>query len=660
MRSGFYSLLLLLAIGLLASCSPKGSEMIIAEYGDTEVTLGEFEKAYARNVGGLEQAKEDSVTKMKDFLDLFVNFKMKLRDAEVRGFATDTDLKDELDSYKKRVGASYIMERQVINPGMKKFYDMRTEELRVSHIWISNENTSKEEAKKKAYEVMDSIKAGVDFGKMAQLYSSDRFSKQNGGDIYWISAGMIKFPQFEIAVYNTPVGQVYPQVVETPYGYHILKVTDRQPKKYKIKASHILAQIKSPADTMDAYNKILEVQKKIEAGEDFAKLATEYSDDKGSAVKGGDLGFFDRRMMVQPFDEAAFKLKVGEVSAIVKTQFGYHIIKLTDIQEYPSFAKEKEQIKDRYKKIYYPSEKQAFLDSLKIAYKYSLSEAFLKVIDASKDTAVVSEDLLLSQYFGTIKDSVVYSCGDIVVKADSLFAQTAKDNSFKGQKVSSDLVKKAAEKSAEELVVELAAYDLPKYDTEYAALMDDYKNGIYVFKLQEEEVWNKINIDSNQVKAYYDEHKDEYKTVDKVEFAEIMVREDSLAQKYSEELKAGADFEEMAGEHTARPGFRFKKGNHGLVEVKGNELAEVAFKMNKEGDVSEPMKFGKTWSIIKLIKKDPVRTKTLDEARAEISSKLQDMESKRLEEEYLKSLQERYTPTKYYEVLNSAYKEEAK
>ncbi len=100
----------------------------------------------------------------------------------------------------------------------------------------------------------------------------------------------------------------------------------------QVKASHILIKVDTQADKSakdQANKKIKEIQKKLEDGGDFAALAKEYSEGP-SNVDGGDLGYFERGRMVKPFEDAAFKLKPGEVSDMVETPFGYHLIKVVD------------------------------------------------------------------------------------------------------------------------------------------------------------------------------------------------------------------------------------------------------------------------------------------------------------------------------------------
>ncbi len=338
--------LIILVSLIISSCAPKHSDIVVAKFDDEQIKMNEFEKMYEKNAGSLERAKQDSLSQLKNFLDLYVNFKMKLRDAYVRGYDTAPDLNQELQDYKKKVGVSYILEKQIVEPGEQQLYDRRKNELRVSHIMIRPDSTGETAARKLAQSILDSIKHGASFSEMAKKYSVDNYSKFIGGDIYYITAGLLP-PSFEDASYATPVDSVYPDVVQTRYGFHIIKVTDRRERIPQIRASHILVNFNGPdgkPDTAYAKAKIDSVMQKLKNGEDFGKLAEQYSDDTGSKKKGGDLGFFSRRMMVKQFDEAAFNLKPGELSDVVESNFGFHIIKLTEQKPYPSFDEDKEEI----------------------------------------------------------------------------------------------------------------------------------------------------------------------------------------------------------------------------------------------------------------------------------------------------------------------------
>ena len=223
----FLRVAIVLTFGLaliLNSCASGPSQVVLAKFGDQNITVKDFENAYVNNVGSYEVAKKDSLSKLRSFLDLYVDFQMKLKDAYAKGYDKDPALQKELTDYKKNVGVSYILEKQLVDPAIKQLYERRKWEYRVSHIMIRPENNSDLFAEKLADNLLDSIKNGASFEKLAEKYSQDLSSAKDGGDIFYMTAGELPI-EFENAVYSTEPGQVYPKVVHTKYGYHIIKVT---------------------------------------------------------------------------------------------------------------------------------------------------------------------------------------------------------------------------------------------------------------------------------------------------------------------------------------------------------------------------------------------------------------------------------------------------
>lgn len=167
------------------------------------------------------------------------------------------------------------------------------------------------------------------------------------------------------------------------------EVTDEDLKKYynenkdkfknpeSVKARHILVKVAAGADDAAwkaALKKINDVKKKLKKGEDFAKLAKEYSDDPGSKQKGGDLGYFTKGRMVPEFEKAAFSMKKGEISDPVKTNFGYHLIEVTDKKA--ASQKPFEEAKSGIKRTLTQEKQQKVMDDLmaKLKKKYKVTE----------------------------------------------------------------------------------------------------------------------------------------------------------------------------------------------------------------------------------------------------------------------------------------------
>jgi peptidyl-prolyl cis-trans isomerase SurA len=582
---------------------------------------------------------------------------MKLRDAEVRGYGEDEALKQELTDYKKKVGVTYLLEKDIVEPGIKDLYNKRKWELRVSHLMIRPDSSGEEAARKLTQAILDSIKNGKSFEEMVSKYSQDAFSKPVGGDIFYITAGQLPV-EFEDAAYNTSKGEVNPSVIRTKYGFHIIKVTDKKERVPQIRASHILVSFnneKGQPDTAFAKTKLDTVLKHLKSGEDFAKIAMLYSDDTGSKQQGGDLNYFERRMMVKEFDEAAFKLSVGQVSDVVKTNFGYHIIKVTDKKSYPSFEDDKENLKKIFKQTRYQGEYDSLISRLKVKYNFTINENNLKFIASKSDSVKVGGE---HPKMDEIKDLEILSYAGSSIKAGTFLNQLNGSNDYLNKSISLDILKNASNKFGADYLLDQEALNLEKTNAEFAALMEDYRNGIFIFKLQDDEVWSKINLDSTKLYNYYSETKNNYTFPDRINFSEIFSRKDSLINHYYELLKKGENFDSVAAKYTERPGYAEKAGNYGLVEINSSALAEEGNKLKYPGDYSGPFANAGGYSIVKLFVKEPSRTKTFEEAKAEVSGAFQEAESKRLEQEYIDKLKNKYKAVIHYDNLEQAFKNE--
>jgi peptidyl-prolyl cis-trans isomerase SurA len=650
------TILSVVLVFILNSCAPEHSEIVLAEYGDFKIEMDEFEKAYSKNTGGYEVAKNDSIEKLKNFIDLYLNFRMKLRDAQVRNYDDNPALMEELMDYKRKVGVSYFLEKEIVEPGVKDLYEKKKWELRVSHLMIRPDSTGPEGARKRAESILDSIKQGANFEELTKKYSHDNFSKNSGGDIFYITAGLLP-AEFEEACYKTEVGQVYPEVVQTRFGAHIIKVTEKRNRIPQIKASHILVDFKDDAgqmDTIAAKQRIDSVKARLNAGESFDSLAMEYSEDPGSKNNGGDLGFFERRMMVKEFDEVAFNLEVGEVSDIVRTQFGYHIIKLTDKKEYPPYNEERENLKKIFQQTRYQVVYDSVVNQFRDKYKYQLNTETVNAIIENSDSSMFATN---QPALEAVNDKLLFSYADKTVNVDDFLKRAEEIRDFQNKMMNRDVLTKAIEKVSGDCLLEEEAINLEKTDKEFASLMEDYKNGIFIFKLQEEEVWSKIQLDSAKVYEHYMATKDNYVWPDRVSFSEIYSRKDSLINHYHDLLKEGADFDTLAAKFTERAGYKEKRGVYPLAAITTSKLYEEANKLEKPGDYTEVLVNAGGFSILKLISKESSRPKTFEEARAEVSGSLQEIESKRLEQAYVERLKKRYAPVVFYEELEKAFSE---
>ena len=640
----------------------QNSENVVAEFNGHEITLGEFEKAYAKNVGGVELATQDSLQEYIDFLDLYLVYKMKLRDAFVRDYKNDEELTNELNDYKEKVGISYLEEKQIVVPGLKRFYDQRSEEVRVSHIMLKKDAAS-DAILKKAEGILDSIKNGASFEEMVLKYSQDNFSKTSDGDIYWFTAGQI-VPVFEYAAYETPVGEIYPKIVETKFGYHILKITDREKRRFKLRARHILVNLQAtnkgnegnalPGET--TLNKATKIREELLNGASFDSLARKYSDDPGSGAKGGDLGFFERRQMVKPFDEAVFKLKIDEISEIVETKFGYHIIQLVEEMEYPAFEKEVETIRESYKKSRYDFDYDRYIETLKEEFQYSLNNDFIDVISAEDEGIKLTPEYIDDQVYISNKDLVVITLNQTPFTLEDLLYYLDTQAKYSQKLLTTPLLKSGVTEYSKKILLSKKASGLEATDQEFKGLMKDYQNGIYIFKLQEDEIWNLVKIDSVKLRENYNKSLKDLVVKGRVNFSEIFSKDEAKINTYHKMLLEGITYDSVAIKYTERNSFKAKAGLHGWKDFDDSDLSKEAYSLNSDRDISKPFAVGNGWAIVRLNNKIAERTKTFEEALPELSSSFQESESKRLEDKYINGLKTFYKPEYNYDELENAYK----
>ena len=256
--------------------------------------------------------------------------------------------------------------------------------------------------------------------------------------------------------------------------------------------------------------------------------------------------------MVKEFDEAAFKLKVGEVSDVVRTNFGYHIIKVTDKKPYPAFEDDKENLKKIFKQSRYQTQYDSLVARLKVKYNFKVNDNNLKYIATQSDSVKIGGD---HPKMNEIKDVEVLSYSGNSVKAQEFFNKLNGSNDYLNKLATYELLKGAANKFEADYLLDEEALNLEKTNAEFASLMEDYRNGIFIFKLQDEEVWSKISFDSTKLYNYYAATKSNYVFPDRINFSEIFSRKDSLIKHYYGLLKKGMDFDLIASKYTERPGY---------------------------------------------------------------------------------------------------------
>ncbi|HKJ41488.1 MAG TPA: peptidylprolyl isomerase [Sunxiuqinia sp.] len=509
-----FLVLFVLTFAVTLGYGQKNKEVIMTIDGHP-IYKEEFVRLYKKNN---EQAMDKADKKTpKEYLELFENFKLKVIEAERLKYDTVPSFINELKKYRADLAAPYLTAAQYTDEMVKREYGRMKSEVDASHILIRLKSDASPEdtlnAWNRTMDIRKQIMNGADFGEMAVKYSEDPSAKQNKGNLGYFSAFQMVYP-FENAAYNTAVGQVS-MPIRTRFGYHLIKVIDKRPAKGQIKVAHIMKRVASNAseETIKRQKAAIDsLDQLLVNGADFSKLARSNSDDRRSAVKGGELPWFSSSNMMPQFAAPAFALKHdGELSPVIRTPYGFHIIKRIEYRPLGSFNDMKEFLADKIRKSPNMSHqsKEIFINKLKKEYHFTQNS--------------VTYDRLMS----TIKQN--YTKGGI----NKLTLSNGDDVlfSFADQKITNqqfvDFLKKATSTSRQPSMLpplpnkysQFVEDTMTKYEDEHLSekypdfkyLLKEYHDGILLFNISEDKVWNAASNDSTGLEEFYKHHKGKYK-----------------------------------------------------------------------------------------------------------------------------------------------------
>ncbi len=440
MKKRTLGFLTLSAIGITAFA--QTTEPVIMTINGKPVYKSEFENVYKKNSGKEVNKEQKSV---KEYVDLFSTFKMKVFEAEANGLDTVSSFRTELSGYRKQLAAPYLTDKNVNEALIQEAYDRMKTEVKAAHILIrvaedalpkdtieaytrlmiireALSGKAPSAAKISEYEAilkkssaglsknstrqdsttfnlkLNAIKglnsaistSGDKFTAVAKKTSEDPSAADNGGDLGYFTSLQMVYP-FETAAYKANVGEIT-MPVRTRFGYHIIKIEDKRPSQGEILTAHIMVKFSKDMGEKEKANlktKIDEIYTKLKAGEKFDDLARQYSDDKPSAEKGGQLQWFGSSRMPIEFEKAAFALaNNGDYSEPFATNYGWHIVKRLDKKGIASFADMKGDLKQRIgKDSRTQAGKASLIEKIKKENNYKENpltlKEFLKVIDST-------------------------------------------------------------------------------------------------------------------------------------------------------------------------------------------------------------------------------------------------------------------------------------
>ena len=481
-------ILTFLLIGICTTVSAQ-KEAYIATVNKVPISVAEFKRGYEKNLHLVADTTENSV---EAYLELYVNYKLKVLEAYAEKLDTLPSYQRELATYQRQLMAPYLRDDAFTKQLIATTYDRIKNERRARHLLIRIPKNATAKDTLVAYEKINTLRkeilGGASFEAVAKRASEDPSAKNNGGDLGYFSAFKMVYP-FEEAAYTTAIGAVS-QPFKTQFGYHLVQPIATRASRGSIEVAHILITDTSALGkaTIDS------VYAQLQQGADFKTMAAKYSNDTNSKTKGGRLPKFEGGRMVPTFESAAFLLtKPLSYGAPIQTKFGWHILQL--IAKFPveSFETMEAELTKKIKKSSRGKlSNEAVLNRLKKTYTIVENPAALQLFLNAKKR-IFSKDSMQAVLFSVAGKEFTQAAFSVYSKTRTRTAIKVLYTRFKDQEI-----------------LRYFKENLEFTAPEYGQLLQEYREGLLLFELMQQKVWNKAATDTLGLQAYYDAREASY------------------------------------------------------------------------------------------------------------------------------------------------------
>jgi peptidyl-prolyl cis-trans isomerase SurA len=523
-----------------AQVNSEKKSLTLFTVGHTQVTTDEFLHLYRKN--SLNKTEGTTEQNVKEYLDLLVNFKLKIAEARARGLDTTQKFNKEFKTYREELKRPYRAEPDALDKLTKETYQRLTEEVKASHILIMVKPDSPPADTLAAYEKIrqarNRVMQGENFEKVAAEISEDPSAKFNFGSLGYFTAMQMVYP-FEEAAYQTRPGEIS-SIVRTQFGYHIVKVFNRQPARGEVEVSHILLRASGPDDSK-AKGKIFELYDQLKAGRNWDEVCKEYSDDASTKNNGGRLRAFGIGALptVPEFEAMAFAMKQpGDISDPFQSNLGWHIIRLEKKIPLMPFSEMEIALKRKLgRDERLQISKKAMSDKRKREYEFSEDHSVKDKIFMQADSSLIkgkwhfsgNEEFTLQTLF------LIHKKPTLVKE----FIQYINENQTSVSMAPSGYMKQLYDGFAEDKILEAEENKLQRDHPEFKNLLTEYREGILLFDIMEKEVWNKASEDTVGQRKFYEENKTKYRAGDRLEARIFTASDKSIIQEIKNRVNKG-------------------------------------------------------------------------------------------------------------------------
>ncbi|WP_375237909.1 peptidylprolyl isomerase [Aurantibacter sp.] len=571
----------------------------------------EFKRVYNKN---LDLVQDNSQKNIDNYLDLFINYKLKLEDAYDKGLDKKQSYRNELEGYKKQLTQKYLNDNKVTDQLIIEAYERLKTEVNANHVLIKLDENASELEQTKALEEINKIRLRV----IEEGFDAVQKQSHNGKTIFAENLGYFTafkmVYNFETVAYNTKVGDVS-EPFRTRFGYHIVIVNDIRKNRGEVTVAHIMLET-------DKEQLINQLYKRLEQNEDFQALAKQYSVDKSSSSKGGMLPAFSGGQLSSTlFEDKAFGLKeISSYTKPFKTKFGWHIIKLYSKKDLPEFNTYKLDLAQKVKR---DSRSQVLnnkrVEDLLTRYDITYNQPLLKDFEAGLNNSVFKGLWTIPDNLNTDKPFLAINKQILVYKDFANFLhkiqrRTQPKRSFK------ELLEKVYKDFVDVNVLRYQENHLEDENEEYAQILNEYKEGLLLFELMGNQIWNSSENDSLALKEYYNLNKTNYTFPKRIEATIASSANKKQAKKVYKLLVSGKTKEEIESLFNTKNqvNVTFNSGNYELDDP------ALPSKLKIEKGIFKVQKNNKSYVVVQIDSILPEGQKSYYQARGSVMSDFQD------------------------------------
>ncbi|MCM1109688.1 MAG: peptidylprolyl isomerase [Clostridium sp.] len=483
----------------------NSSDPVLMTVNGKPVSLSEFEYLYHKN--NTQQLQPQS---LDEYVDMFVTYKLKVADAEAAGIDTTAKFIEELNGYRNDLAAPYLKDQAYEDSLVAVAYNHMLTNVEVSHIMLNLTDQNGQQAPQIAR--LDSIRRaildGADFADLARRFSTDRTAEQNGGNLGYIVGGQYPY-EFEDMAYRTPEGEISP-VFQTRFGHHIIRRGPERKAPGDVNVRHILKLTKglSPEEAAAKKVQIDSIALLLKNGADFAQLAKSESEDRGTAEKGGELGWFSVGRMVPEFEKVSFELADGQISEPIQTSYGWHIVQKLghrDVEPLDEMAPKIRKAFDRDVRSQWIASHNA--NRFRVLYPATVDDAALA---AANEVITRAGGLDSASYAALAADRSTAFTVDGVPTTVAAVAALLRERPYAGATHAKNAFAQAADRAITNAATDAARRHLADTNADYRNLLGEYRDGILLFEISNRNVWDRASKDTEGLARYFDANRANY------------------------------------------------------------------------------------------------------------------------------------------------------